>query len=145
MKGSRKCISLRRSFRYLIALTVLVPLTAIVTMVVQNEDIHAQNETASIPGITTNFTRLVEERYNFDRLQLGFTLPDLEVLYESPTTLVLRGKAPQPEFTSLGQVIDTAKQNGFKIDSVTVFTESSQPIGNRVTLTDVYTVFMSKE
>jgi hypothetical protein len=61
MKGrSRKCISLRRNFRCSLALTVLVPLTAIVTMVVQNEGINAQNETASIPGIATNFTRLVE-------------------------------------------------------------------------------------
>lgn len=130
---------------YSIILAALGPLTIIMIMVVQSEGIIAQNQTPSTNGTVSNFTRLIEERFSFDRLQLGFTFPDLEVLYESPTTLVLRGKAPQPEFTSLGQVIDIAKQNGFKIDSVTVFTESSRPISGTVTLTDVYTVFMSRE
>ena len=131
--------------RDLYSVAVLAPLTVIMIMVIQTENIIAQNQTASITGTVTNFTRLVEERFSFNRLQVGFPFPDLEVLYESPTTLVLRGKAPPPEFTSLGQVIDIAKQNGFKIDSVTVFTESSRPISGTVTLTDVYTVFMSRE
>jgi hypothetical protein len=130
---------------YSVTLAALASLTAITIFAVQSEGVIAQNQTASTTGTVTNFTRLIEERFSFDRLQLGFTFPDLEVLYESPTTLVLRGKAPQPEFTSLGQVIDIAKQNGFKIDSVTVFTESSRPISGTVTLTDVYTVFMSRE
>ena len=128
---------------YSIILAVLAPLTIIMIMVVQSEDIIAQIQTPSTNGTVSNFTRLIEERFSFDRLQLGFTFP--EVLYESPTTLVLRGKAPQPEFTSLGQVIDIAKQVGFKIDSVTIFTESSRPISGTVTLTDVYTIFMSRE
>jgi hypothetical protein len=130
---------------YSVTLAALASLTAITIFAVQSEGVIAQNQTASTTGTIINFTRLIEERFSFDRLQLGFTFPDLEVLYESPTTLVLRGKAPQPEFTSLGQVIDIAKQNGFKIDSVTVFTESSRPISGTVTLTDVYTVFMSRE
>jgi hypothetical protein len=130
---------------YSVTFAAFASLTAITILAVQIEGVIAQNQTASTTGTVTNFTRLIEERFSFDRLQLGFTFPDLEVLYESPTTLVLRGKAPQPEFTSLGQVIDIAKQNGFKIDSVTVFTESSRPISGTVTLTDVYTVFMSRE
>ena len=102
----------------------------------------AQNQTAPAEQVT-NFTKLVEEQYTFDRLGLGFSLPDLEVLYESPSTLVLRGEGPQ--FKSLGEVIDRAKQNGFGIDSVTVFTESGRPVSGTVRLTDVYTIFMSKE
>lgn len=31
-------------------------------------------------------------------------------------------------FHSLGEVIDTAKQNGFKIDAVTVFTQTSAAV-----------------
>jgi hypothetical protein len=102
----------------------------------------AQNQTAPAEQVT-NFTKLVEEQYTFDRLGLGFSLPDLEVLYESPSTLVLRGEGPQ--FQSLGEVIDRAKQNGFGIDFVTVFTESGRPVSGTVRLTDVYTIFMSKE
>jgi hypothetical protein len=64
-------------------------------------------------------------------------------LYESPTTLVLRGEGPHLEF--LGKAIDNAKLNGFTIDAVTVFTETSQPIGSTTILTDVYSVFMSKK
>jgi hypothetical protein len=66
----------------------------------------AQNQTAPAEQVT-NFTKLVEEQYTFDRLGLSFSLPDLEVLYESPSTLVLRGEGPQ--FQSLGEVIDRAK------------------------------------
>ena len=64
-------------------------------------------------------------------------------LYESPTTLVLRGEGPHLEF--LGKAIDNAKLNGFTIDAVTAFTETSQPTGSTTILTDVYSVFMSKK
>ena len=64
-------------------------------------------------------------------------------LYESPMTLVLRGEGPHLEV--LGKAIDNAKLNGFTIDEVTVFTETSQPYGNTTYLTDVYSVFMSKK
>jgi hypothetical protein len=56
---------------------------------------------------------------------------------------VLRGEGP--EFTHLGQAIDIVKENGFSVDSVTVFRETSQPIGNTTYLTDIYTVFMSRK
>jgi hypothetical protein len=57
--------------------------------------------------------------------------------------LVLRGEITN--FTSLGRVIDIAKQNGYAIDSVTVFTQTSKPILETRYLTDMYTVFMSKK
>jgi hypothetical protein len=63
-------------------------------------------------------------------------------LYESPMTLVL-GEGPHLEV--LGKAIDNAKLNGFTIDEVTVFTETSQPVGSTTYLTDVYSVFMSKK
>ena len=44
-------------------------------------------------------------------------------LYESPMTLVLRGEGPHLKV--LGKAIDNAKLNGFTIDAVTVFTETS--------------------
>jgi len=56
---------------------------------------------------------------------------------------VLRGEGP--EFTYLGKEIDVVKEYGFSVDSATVFTETSQPIGNTTYLTDVYTVFMSRK
>ena len=64
-------------------------------------------------------------------------------LYESPTTLVLRGEGPH--FDPLGKAIDNATQNGFSIDSVTVFTQQSQADGTTRYLRDTYTVFMSKK
>jgi hypothetical protein len=41
--------------------------------------------------------------------------------------------------------VDKAKLDGFIIDSVTVFTETSQAFGSTRYLTDIYTVFMSKK
>ena len=64
-------------------------------------------------------------------------------LYESPMTFVIRGEGPHLEV--LGKAIDNAKRNGFTIDGVTVFTETSKPDGNTTYLTDVYSVFMSKK
>lgn len=61
--------------------------------------------------------------------------------FASPTTLVLRGRM----LDTLGQDIDMAKQNGYKIDTVTVFVEQEPGAGlNRIDLIPVYTVFMSK-
>ena len=46
----------------------------------------------------------------------------------------------------LGQIIDIAKQNGFDLDFTTVFTQSRpSAVTDGVTLTDTYTIFMSKE
>jgi hypothetical protein len=67
----------------------------------------------------------------------------LQRMYESPQTIVLRGEGPN--FEPLGKAIDQAKLDGFVIDSVTVFTETSQAYGNTRLLTDIYTVFMSKK
>jgi hypothetical protein len=75
--------------------------------------------------------------------QTGDELLYAQKLYESPMTLVLRGEGPHLEV--LGKAIDNAKLNGFAIDEVTVFTETSQPYGNTTYLTDVYTIFMSKK
>lgn len=108
----------------------------------QTENIFGQNQT-NVNQQVINFTKLVEEQFTLDRLGLGFSLPDLQVLYESPTTLVLIGEGPQ--FNSLGQVIDNAKQTGYNIDSVTAITESARPVGGTVRLTDIYTVFLSRE
>ena len=71
-------------------------------------------------------------------------LDDLSLvkLYESDQTIVLRGEGP--DFGSLGKASDQAKMKGFRIDSVTVFTETSRAYVNTRYLTDIYTVFMSK-
>jgi hypothetical protein len=70
----------------------------------------------------------------------------VSVLYESPKTLVLTiadvgvfGPA-----TTFGPALDYAKEKGYSIDAVTVFTETSAPIGNTTYLTPNYTVFLSK-
>jgi hypothetical protein len=43
-----------------------------------------------------------------------------------------------------GPVLDHAKEKGYSIDAVTVFTETSSAIGGTRYLTPNYTVFMSK-
>ena len=96
-------------------------------LTLMNQQINAQTNT------TNNFTKLFEQK----------SISAVHVFYESPKTVVLRGEGP--EFTYLGQAIDVVKEYGFSVDSVTVFTETSQPIGNSTILTDVYTVFMSRK
>lgn len=80
-----------------------------------------------------NFTKLLEEKGNFNVFGI--------IAHESPKTLVLTG-----EIINLGQAIDIAKENGFTIDAVTVFVETSVPseYTNTRYLTPNYTVFMSR-
>jgi hypothetical protein len=126
-----------------LAFSLLIGILSVVVIMPLVQISSAQNQTSPAEQVM-NFTRLVEEQFTFDRLGLGFSLPDLEVLYESPETLVLRGEVDT--FSSLGQVIDIAKQNGYNIDSTTVFTQSTpSAVTDGVTLTDTYTIFMSKE
>jgi hypothetical protein len=96
-------------------------------LTLMNQQINAQTNTSN------NFTKLFEQK----------SISAVHVFYESPKTVVIRGEGP--EFTYLGQAIDVVKQYGFSVDSVTVFTETSQPIGNTTYLTDIYTVFMSRK
>jgi hypothetical protein len=70
----------------------------------------------------------------------------VSVLYESPKTLVLTiaDVGPFGPAAMFGPAIDYAKEKGYSIDAVTVFTETSSAVGTTRYLTPNYTVFMSK-
>jgi hypothetical protein len=103
-----------------------------------------QNNQTTATGPVTNFTKLVQQQFSSPSLLEGFAkVPAIDVLYERPKSLVLRAEITN--FTALGHVIDIAKQNGYTIDAVTVFTQTSRPTGETRYLTDTYTVFMSKK
>ena len=108
-----------------VALISVISVSSSLTLM--NQQINAQTNT------TNNFTKLFEQK----------SISAVHVFYESPKTVVLRGEGP--EFTYLGKEIDVVKEYGFSVDSATVFTETSQPIGNTTYLTDVYIVFMSRK
>ena len=116
-------------------------MATIAAIVGQSEDVVAQNQTNQtiepplVAGPVTNFTRLIEDAYTFE-FEPGVIGPVIDLLHESPSTLVLRDESVDV----LGEVIDIAIQSGYQIDDVTVFTENrGDPIP-----TPIYTVFMSK-
>lgn len=123
--------------KYSLVLAVLA-LTTIAAIVGQSEDVVAQNQTVGPPlvaGPVINFTKLIEDAYTFE-FEPGVIGPVLDLLHESPVTLVLRDESVEV----LGEVIDIAKRSGYQIDDVTVFTE----IRGEPTPIPIYTVFMSK-
>lgn len=120
--------SSRRAITYLIIFTVSVSAVPLLYLNTGFNATYGQN-LSSTSG-TTSADEALDLLY-------------LQKLYESPTTIVLRGEGPH--FEPLGKAIDNAKQNGFSIDSVTVFTQQSQAFGTTRYLTDTYTVFMSKK
>ena len=71
---------------------------------------------------------------DFFELREGKAIPKVDILYESPTNLIVRSDSIHSQY--LGNVIDFANKLGYNISSTTVFTD-----GN---LLDYYTVFMSK-
>ena len=99
--------------------------------------------------ITTNAQAQTQNNAQVNQTGITNYLEGFEgvtVLYESPKTLVL-AIADVSTFgpaAVFGPALDYAKEKGYSIDAVTVFTETSSAVGNTTYLTPNYTVFMSK-
>jgi hypothetical protein len=99
--------------------------------------------------ITTNAQGQTQNNTQVNQTGITNYLDSFEgvtVLYESPKTLVLTIAdvsifGPAAVF---GPALDYAKEKGYSIDAVTVFTETSSAVGSTTYLTPNYTVFMSK-
>jgi hypothetical protein len=99
--------------------------------------------------ITTNAQAQTQNNTHVNQTGITSYLESFQgvsVLYESPKTLVLTIAdvgtfGPAAMF---GPELDYAKEKGYSIDAVTVFIETSAPVGNTTYLTPNYTVFMSK-
>ena len=101
--------------------------------------------------ITTHAHAQAQTQNNTQINQTGITdylegFQGVSVLYESPKTLVLTiaDVGPLGPAAMFGPAIDYAKEKGYSIDAVTVFTETSSAVGSTRYLTPNYTVFMSK-
>jgi hypothetical protein len=130
-----------------ILLRLVILISTILTLaIIGTNGSYAQNQTQQEP--TLNFTKLIQQKFSTAVPGIAppnNTLPNVEVLYQSNKTLVLRGDIEN--FDSLGSVIDIAKQQGYSLDTVTVFTTTSSSSfleRTQSTSTDHYTVFMSR-
>lgn len=117
----------------LFLMTLIVGLITIIsqTALAQN----TQNNTQTPLNQTGIITNLLEQR----------DILFVTVLSETPITLILQGEFGEVPAQRLDLAIDIAKQNGYSIDAVTVFTEESVPSLGTITLTPIYTIFMSKQ
>jgi hypothetical protein len=128
---------------------ILVPTIFMLAIIGISNVSSAQNQTQQQP--TLNFTKLIQQKFSETVPGLpppDNTLPKVEVLYQSNKSLVLRGDIDN--FDALGSVMDIAKQQGYSLDTVTVFTTTSSSSSSitgttSATSTDHYTVFMSKK
>ena len=79
---------------------------------------------------------------------MGTKYVGVEVLFESPQTLILQGQPIDVDVYgvvgSLWEAVDLAKKSGYSIDAVAQVTEESSAVGNTRYLTPVYTIFFSK-
>jgi len=87
--------------------------------------------TSNTTNTNTNLTATMPLKFGFD----------VNVLFESPNTLILSGKSE--DNNNLWQAVDFAKQFGYKIDAVSQVTESEVIYKTRY-LSPVYTIFLSK-
>lgn len=97
--------------------------------------INAQNSAPTITNTTGAITKSISNNSDFFEFHEGKAIPKVDILYESPTNLIVRSDSIHSQY--LGNVIDLANKLGYHISSTTVFTD-----GN---LIDYYTVFMSKK
>jgi len=85
----------------------------------------------NLTATNTNVTATINDK----------SLYSVDVLFESPHTLILSGKTTYS--TDLWKALDVAKESGYKIDAIAQVTESNA-IGDTRYLSPVYTIFMSK-
>ena len=92
--------------------------------------INATNTTIPITSVT-NFTKLLTQNKGFQicipskpGIQ-GICFPSVDVLYRSPTTLVLKS----PYVDRIWKVVDLAKKEGYKIDGISTYITTFQDTG----------------
>jgi hypothetical protein len=96
-------------------MTLIVGLSTIISLSALAQ--NTQNNTQTPLNQTGIISNLLEQR--------GILF--VAVLSETPTTLILQGEFGEVPAQRLDLAIDIAKQNGYSIDAVTVFTEESVP------------------
>lgn len=120
--------------RNIVVLTFAILFTALVVSCCSSIWAQVSSNTTTV---STNLTGTISTKF------VG-----VEVLFESPQTLILQGEQTTVDIHgivgSLWEAVDLAKTNGYKIDAVAQVTEESSAIGNTRYLTPVYTIFFSK-
>jgi hypothetical protein len=89
------------------------------------------NTTAPTTTTVTNFTKLLSQNKEFQTCVPqtsgigGACFPSVDVLYQSPTTLVLKSRYVD----TIWKVVDLAKKEGYKIDGISTYITTSGDTG----------------
>jgi hypothetical protein len=84
--------------------------------------------TTTTAAAVTNFTKLLLENKEFQTCISGIQgkcFPNVNVLYQSPTTLVLKSYYVD----TIWKVVDLAKKEGYKIDGISTYITTFQDTG----------------
>jgi hypothetical protein len=106
----------------LLAVSVAASTTAVTT--------SATNTTTPTTTVT-NFTKLLSQNKQFQTCVPqtsgigGACFPSVDVLYQSPTTLVLKSRYVD----TIWKVVDLAKKEGYKIDGISTYLTTSGNTG----------------
>lgn len=90
----------------------------------------ATNTTTTTKTVT-NFTKLLSQNMEFQTCVpqttgiRGACFPSVDVLYQSPTTLVLKSRYVD----TIWKVVDLAKKEGYKIDGISTYITTSGDTG----------------
>ena len=91
----------------------------------------ATNTTTTPTTAVINFTKLLSQNKEFQTCIpqtsgiRGECFPSVDVLYQSPTTLVLKSHYVD----TIWKVVDLAKKDGYKIDGISTYITSSADTG----------------
>ena len=111
------------------ALFLLLAMSATATITAQSTT-RATNTTTSTITVT-NFTKLLSQNKEFQTCITptsgvrGVCFPSVDVLYQSPTTLVLKSRYVD----TIWKVVDLAKKEGYKIDGISTYVTTFQNTG----------------
>jgi len=93
-----------------------------------NTTIPTPTPPTTTTAAVTNFTKLLLQNKEFQTCISGIQakcFPNVDVLYQSPTTLVLKSHYVD----TIWKVVDLAKKEGYKIDGISTYITTFQDIG----------------
>ena len=101
------------------------------TTLITAQTTTSATNTATPTTSVTNFTKLLSQNKEFQTCTpqtsgiRGECFPSVDVLYQSPTTLVLKSRYVD----TIWKVVDLAKKEGYKIDGISTYITTFQNTG----------------
>lgn len=118
------------------ALFLLLAVSTAASTTAQTTASAINTTTPTTTTTVTNFTQLLSQGKEFTNCETGACIPYIDVLYQSPTTLVLKSGY----IDLIWKAVDLAKKEGYKVDGISTYLITSSEATNLLPQTNTVNV-----